>query len=237
MTTGPQAVILVGGLGTRLGALTAMVPKPLIPINGRPFLEILVDALARHGIRRLVLMAGHLGDQLSAFAARIGAGGIDVACVVEPEPAGTGGALHYARDRLDPRFLLLNGDSFFDIDYSDLIGRPAAVPDALGRVALRQVEDAARYGLVVCDQGRITVFAERPPGPGPGVINGGIYWLDRRVLDHIGPPPCSLERDVLPGLAAAGCLEGAVYDRFFIDIGIPEDLERARHSLPGRTTA
>jgi D-glycero-D-manno-heptose 1,7-bisphosphate phosphatase len=231
-----QAVILVGGRGTRLGSLTDRIPKPLLDVGGRPFVEHLIGALAGYGVRRVVLLAGWLGEQIESLGARAGALGVQATCIVEPEPAGTAGALIHARHLLDPQFLLLNGDSLFDLDHRDLVHPPLGESDSLGRIALRRVGDASRYGAVTLSGERITAFAERPPEPGPGLINGGVYWLDRRVLDRVTTLPCSLERDVLPVLSAEGRLLGRAYDGYFIDIGIPADLERAHREIPARKT-
>jgi len=229
-----QAVILVGGRGTRLGSLTDETPKPLIEVGGRPFLEHLVRNLARHGFRDILLLAGYRADQVADFAARSPELGVRMHCIVEPEPAGTGGALRLAADRLAEEFLLLNGDSFLDINYLDLCVPSLAEDDVVGRIALRPVPDASRYGTVTAVGERVTEFSERPRGEGPGVINGGVAWLSRRILDSIDRLPCSLERDVFPSLAAAGRLAGRPYGGYFIDIGVPADLLRAHIDIPVR---
>jgi D,D-heptose 1,7-bisphosphate phosphatase len=228
----PQAAVLVGGRGTRLGDIAAGTPKPLLPVGGRPFLDHVVDELARHGYRRVLLLAGHLAPAVEAFAAARRAGGLDVRCVVEAEPLGTGGAVAGAAAHLADRFLLLNGDSAFDFNLLDLEARAAADGGAVGRIALRRVADASRYGAVRLDGDRVVAFEEKRPGGGPGLINAGAYLLDRRVLGRIPPGASSLERDVLPGLAADGLLRGHAYDGWFCDIGIPEDLARADRELP-----
>ncbi|MFN8925022.1 MAG: HAD-IIIA family hydrolase [Rhodospirillales bacterium] len=227
-----QAVVLVGGRGTRLGALAADTPKPLLPVGGRPFLDHVVDELARHGFRRILLLAGHLAGAVEDFARRRREGGLDVRCRVETAPLGTGGALAGAADLLAPRFLLLNGDSVFHVNLLDLVARADADPGAIGHVALRLVPDTARYGAVRLEGARIVAFAEKRADGGPGPINAGIYRFDRRILDRIPPGPASLERDVMPALAAAGALRGHVHDGWFVDIGIPEDLARADRELP-----
>ncbi|AWK90208.1 HAD-IIIA family hydrolase [Azospirillum thermophilum] len=229
-------MILAGGLGTRLGERTRDTPKPLVTVAGRPFLDHLVGNLARFGFERVLLLGGYRGERIAGYCHDASRFGPILSCLLEPEPAGTGGALLQARDALDEEFLLLNGDSFFDLNLLDL-----ALPGAdetengerpLARVALRRIADAGRYGTVELAGGRITAFAERPAGGGEAVINGGIYWMRRALLERIASTPCSLERDVLPGLAADGRLAGRCYDGAFIDIGIPEDLGRAQELLP-----
>ena len=231
-----QAVILCGGLGSRLGALTARTPKPLLPIGQTPFLDVLLFELGRHGLRRIVLLAGFAADQLVAYAQSTVLKrrfGLEIEVMIEPEPAGTGGALWHARDLLDDVFFMLNGDSWFDINFLELGCRIADTAATLGVVALRPLADATRFGAVDLAGDRIVGFSERPAQPGPGLVSGGVYALRNAVIDHLGPR-CSLERDLFPRLAEAGRLLGAQYDGYFIDIGVPDDLARARREIPGR---
>lgn len=229
-----QAVVLVGGRGTRLGELARETPKPLMPIAGdRRFLDYLLHNVARHGFTDILLIAGHLGEQVSArYQGQIICGAtIDV--VREPAPAGTAGALKFSADRLDEVFLLLNGDSIFDVNYLALEAALTARDTAC--IALREVPDGARYGRVTFDDGRVTGFHEKDPSfPGKAVINGGVYALRRSVLDLIVRTPMSLETDVLPELCAQGRVAGALFDRYFLDIGLPETLDQARAELPAR---
>ncbi len=228
---GTQAVILVGGRGTRLGAVTDHCPKPLVDVGGRPFLDYIIANLTRHGFTDIVLLAGYLADQLKALECRAPALGCRIRCLVEPSPAGTAGALLHTRDHLAERFLLLNGDSFFNINYLDLCIPVPGSREPSGVMALRRMADTGRYGRVELSGGVITQFAEKGASA-PGLINGGIYWLGRSVLDWIKAVPASLEQDVLPRLASTGLLAGRSYDGFFIDIGIPGDLARAQTLIP-----
>lgn len=231
-----QAVILCGGRGTRLGALTADMPKPLLPIGDAPFLDTLLFELGRHGFRRILLLAGFAAARICEYAASTplrARFGLDIDVVIEPEPAGTGGALWQARDRLDGAFVMLNGDSWFDVNLRDLPARLAQTPDALGALALRRLADASRYGAVRLTGDAITEFATRPAGPGPGLVSGGVYALRREVVEGLGPQ-ASLEADLFPHLAAAGRLRGVVFDRYFVDIGVPDDLARAGREIPER---
>ncbi len=232
-----QCAVLVGGLGTRLGPLAATVPKPLLPVGDRPFLAWLLQECFRFGVRDVVLLAGHLSERIDAAVTDLAAklpGPMTVAVSAEPSPAGTGGALLHARDRLEERFLLLNGDSLFDANLSDLLAAAADDPaDVVARLALRALPDASRYGVAELDGERVVAFRERPPAGAPGIINAGVYAMQRNVLDDIGENS-SLERDVLPRLAARGALRGSALAGWFIDIGVPEDLARARVELPRR---
>ena len=228
-----QCAVLAGGLGTRLGPVTAATPKPLLTVGDRPFLAWLLREVARYGITDVLLLTGHLSEVLQAGMQGLRdrlPRAVTLAVSEEPVRAGTGGALHHAREHLHDSFLLLNGDSLFDCDLAPLL---VPEPGVMGRLALRRLADASRYGVVELDGDRVTAFRERPAPGSPGLINGGIYRLDRRVVDRTAPV-CSLERDVLPGLARDGLLRGTESAGWFIDIGIPPDLERAQTELPRR---
>jgi D,D-heptose 1,7-bisphosphate phosphatase len=225
-----QAVILVGGKGTRLGALTADTPKPLLPIvDGLSFLDLLLENVARHGYEKILLLAGHLGDQLVNRYQGRRILQSELTVVREPEPRGTAGALRIAADQLDEVFLLSNGDSIFDINYRAL--EQCLTADFASAVALRRVSDAARFGTVEFADGIITAFREKTGEPGPALINGGVYVMRRSVLDKITSLPASLERDIFPAFAAAGKLAAKECHGYFLDIGLPETLQQARHEL------
>jgi D,D-heptose 1,7-bisphosphate phosphatase len=231
-----QAVILCGGRGARLGSLTARTPKPLLPIDEAPFLDVLLFELGRHGLKLIVLLAGFEASQLVAYAQSTVLKShldLEIEVMIEPEPAGTGGALWHARDLLDDSFLLLNGDSWFDINFLELGCRIADAGPALGVVALRSLADAARFGTVELADDRIVNFAERPTRPGAGLVSGGVYAFRNAMVDYLAPR-CSLEHDVFPRLARAGRLLGAEYDGYFVDIGVSADLARARREIPGQ---
>ena len=237
MATLRQAAILCGGLGTRLGALTATTPKPLLPAGDRPFIAWVIRELMRFGVTDVKLLTGHLADAvqdaLPAIRRTLPAE-LRIECIEEPVPAGTGGALRHAAASLDASFLLCNGDSLLDANLARMLAEAAADgPDVTGRIVLRALPDASRYGVVMMDGDRVTDFAERPPPGSPGLINAGIYRLDRRVAESV-EPVCSLERDVLPALARAGWLRGTVLDGYFIDIGVPDDFARAQTEVPAR---
>jgi D,D-heptose 1,7-bisphosphate phosphatase len=230
-----QAVVLVGGKGTRLGELTRSTPKPLMSIDDdRVFLDFLVENLARQGFDRILMLAGHYGDQIQSRYDGREIRGASVSVAIEPEPMGTAGALRFSRALLDERFLLLNGDTYFDIAYRALEKALDATSGALAALALRTVEDAARYGAVDTDGERILRFREKAPaGAGAaGVINGGVYLMARDIVDLIPEGPASLESDIFPTLAAQGRLIGARRQGYFIDIGLPDTLTQARRELP-----
>lgn len=225
-----QAALLVGGRGTRLGALTEAIPKPMAPVAGRPFLDWQVEEVARFGLQRITLLAGYRAEQIAARYAGRTVRGAAIEVLTEPEPLGTAGALRLFRDRFDARFLLLNGDTLFPVNLLDL--HLHARPGVLATLALRRTAPGGRYGTVDLDaEGRVRGFRARSPDR-DGPINGGIYLLDRAIVDRIGEGPASLEAEIFPALAAEGRLAGALYDAPFIDIGIPEDLARAQAEIP-----
>jgi len=226
-----QAVILAGGRGTRLGRITETVPKPMLPIGGRPFLDYQLWFLRNSGVTGVVLCVGYLSESLEGRYGVAPPFGLRIAISHEPQPAGTGGALVFARPHLEETFFVLNGDTILDLELGALAAIVAEDPSALGALALRRVPDAGRYGRVSMAASRITGFAEKSAG-GSGLINGGVYCLKRSAVDLLPTPPCSLEKDLFPRLTAEGRLLGKPCDGYFIDIGLPETLSRAEKELP-----
>ena len=225
-----QAVILAGGKGARLGALAGGRPKPLVEVGGKPYVLYLIENLRRFGFGEIVILAGPFSDAYRESLGGAAIRGIKLTIVAEDPPADTAGALRYAAEHLRPRFLLLNGDSYFDFNWLDLVARHDT-GRWLARIALRRVDDVGRYGAVTLAGTRVMNFTEKD-ATGPGLINAGLYWMKRAILDEIGPPPLSLERTLLPNLAARGLLRGAVYDGRFIDIGVPDDLAQGTRLMP-----
>jgi D-glycero-D-manno-heptose 1,7-bisphosphate phosphatase len=223
-----QAVILIGGLGTRLGARTRLVPKPMLDIGGRPFLDTLIDELARYNVfEEILLLAGHKAEIVETHYASASRGGARIVVSRETEPLGTAGALVHASGLLHDRFLLLNGDSLFDFNLLDLIARADA---GCAHMALRDGVVSDRYGRVALDGDVVRDFIA--PGSGAtGPVNAGIYVVDKSIVASIGKLPASLENDVFPGLAARGELRGTAYRGYFIDIGVPDDFARAEREL------
>jgi D,D-heptose 1,7-bisphosphate phosphatase len=231
-----QAVILCGGLGSRLGALTADTPKPLLLVDGSPFLDVLLFELARHGVTRVLLLAGFAAQRIIDYAASTplkARFGLEIEVSIEPPRVGTGGAVWHARDRLDDRFFLLNGDSWFDINLLELASRVISEPSATGAIAVKPLSDASRYGVVEIDDGRLVLFHKRPEQSGSGLVNGGVYVFQSSLKDWLDRC-CSLEEDVFPLLAGAEKLLAMPFERYFIDIGVPDAFARARHEVPHR---
>ena len=231
-----QCAILVGGLGTRLGPLTANTPKPLLKCGDRPFLAWVLRELCRFGIEDIVLLAGYKSAVVEDFCREVSAWlprPVNINISVEPERANTGGAIWYARDKLQDSFMVINGDSWLDTNFARFFAF-ARDCTTQGCVLLRQMKDCSRYGSVQRDGDHIVAFREKGPDGGIGVINGGVYIFDKSVIPLVAQTPCSMETDILPLLAARGQLSGMVADGYFIDIGIPEDYARAQYELPRR---
>jgi NDP-sugar pyrophosphorylase family protein len=222
------AVILAGGLGTRLRPAVADRPKALAPVAGRPFITYLLDQLEATSVRRVVLLTGYRGDQVRReLGERYGR--LTLAYSPEPSPLGTGGALRAAVPMIDsPTVLALNGDSYCGVDMAAF----AAAHHRRGggaSLALTRVGDAGRYGRVKTDRGgRVTAFAEKQAGGGPGWVNAGVYLFERRLLEAApAGRPASLEREWLPAWVAGGAVFGFRSAAPFLDIGTPESYAAA----------
>ncbi len=212
------AVILVGGEGTRLRPLTEQMPKPMVPIANRPFLEHQLEHLERHGITDVVLSCGYLPDQIrDHFGDRLG-------YVVEDYPLGTGGAIENAAREIPDTFLVCNGDVLTDLDITELVAFHRA-RDAAATIALHPVDDPSRYGLVRTNgQGAVTAFIEKPaPGEADvNTINAGTYVMEPGVLDLIpAGKNVSVEREVFPRLIGDGLYARSEAGEW-IDIGTKE---------------
>jgi NDP-sugar pyrophosphorylase family protein len=231
------ALILAGGLGTRLRSVIGDLPKPMAPVAGRPFLEYQVAALRAQGLTDLVLSVGYRHELIEAHFGDGSAFGVRIAYAVEDQPLGTGGAVRLAaaalRDR--PACLILNGDTYFEADFRLLIDRHLAA-GAPATLALIRVPDAGRYGSVTLDpSGIVTGFAEKGSA-GAGLINAGAYAVSPAFLDDLPPEPTplSLERDVFPVLCRRGRLRGLALSGLNIDIGVPDSYARFDALMRGR---
>jgi mannose-1-phosphate guanylyltransferase len=221
-----QAIVLVGGEGTRLRPLTDTVPKPALTLVDRPFLAYMVEWLGAHGVTEAVLACGFLPDRLREALGEGEHAGVKLTYVVEPERRGTGGAIRFAADalgdRLEDRFLALNGDVLTDLDLTALL-RAHAESGARATLGLYPVEDSSAYGLVERgDDGAVLAFTEKSGEPVPGEISAGAYVLERSVLDLIpAGEEFSIEREVFPHLIGAG-LHALRLDGYWMDIGTHE---------------
>lgn len=223
-----EAIVLAGGLGTRLRPVVRDVPKPLAPVAGRPFLAYLLKKLRRVGLGRVILATGYGGEQIEAAFGRA-CEGLVLAYSREAVPLGTGGALWQALARCrGDRVFVLNGDTYFDLDLAAMREAPAC--DVL--VAVRPVAERARFGSVRLEGRRIAAFEEKGTA-GPGLVNAGTYLVRRDLAGRLPrPAPFSFERDVLERGLERLSIEAYPSDAPFIDIGTPEDFARAQELLP-----
>jgi D-glycero-alpha-D-manno-heptose 1-phosphate guanylyltransferase len=230
-----EAIVLAGGLGTRLRSVVADLPKPLAPVCGRPFITYLLDLLAGQGMRRAVLATGYLGERVEAA---LGASwqGMELVYSVEPQPLGTGGAIALALRHIHgAACFVLNGDSYLKLDYAAFDARTRRLDAALG-IALAEVTDVARYGAVEVDNERVRTFAEKGRH-GPGYINAGVYRIERGLLDDfIAGSRFSFEAEVMQPMAGRQTIAAFTDTRDFIDIGVPEDYARVQHMLRERAS-
>lgn len=224
-----KAILLVGGLGTRLRSAVPSLPKTLAPVGGRPFLELLVSQLQRQGIRELVMCTGYLAEQIKEVFGDGSEFGVEIEYSQEHMALGTAGALKLAQRYVEnePEFFVLNGDSLLEVDFNNLL-RFHRGHEGLATMAAVRVENASRYGtLQVGTNNRILGFVEKSGPNAPGLINAGIYVFDNAVLSQIPNGPVSLERNTFPQLLEQG-VYAAKQLGLFIDIGIPEDYALAR---------
>ena len=229
-----DAIILAGGLGTRLRSVVSNVPKCMAPVGGRPFLEWMLAWIEPFRPGRIILSLGYLSEVVTDWIeTSMKDYPIPIEWVIEDTPLGTGGGIRLAMSKVTaPQCVILNGDTFFDVDLNSLCsfrensGSPMAV-------ALKPMERFERYGSVTLDGSqRISSFNEKRYCD-KGLINGGVYCIDCKAgLLNDKPEKFSFEKDVLEPQAAKGILAGFISDGSFIDIGIPQDYSLAQTFLP-----
>jgi NDP-sugar pyrophosphorylase family protein len=228
-----KALILCAGLGTRLRPLTDVLPKPMVPLAGRPLLEHLVALCVRHGVREAAVNLHHLPHVVTEHFGDGRKFGLDIVYGHEAELLGTAGAVNNFRDFFTEPFFVLYGDVYMDVD----LGAFAAVHAAKGgaaTVGLYRVDNPTQCGLVDMDaDGRVTRFVEKPPVAFTDLANAGIYAASPRVLDYIPETGfCDFGHDVFPAMLAAGeCLYGQALDGYVMDIGSPQKYETVQKRL------
>jgi mannose-1-phosphate guanylyltransferase len=221
-----QALILVGGEGTRLRPLTSNRPKPIVPLVDRPFIVYMLEWLRGHGVDEAILSCGFLADGVRGVLGDGSGLGVALTYVQEPHPLGTGGALKFAEEYLQERFFMLNGDVLTDIDLSAQLRQHEAT-GARATLALIGVQDPSAYGLVRRrEDASVTEFVEKPqPEEIDGnLVNAGAYILEREILAEMAPSGTriSIERDVFPRLVDRGLYGYEVGPAYWLDIGTPE---------------
>lgn len=230
-----EAVVLAGGFGTRLRKVVPDLPKPMAPVNGKPFLHYILMHLRQAGITHIVLSVGYLAEKIESYFGN-SYEGIRISYCHEREPMGTGGGIRMAIEMCSSQDILaLNGDSFFAVPIVDYaVQHLNSGADA--SLALREVEDGSRYGTIQLNKNRITAFREKSvESKGPALINGGVYILKRDVYLHLTPSEqaFSIEYDFFAKQATTLHLNAYISKGYFIDIGIPEDYLRAQQEMKG----
>lgn len=219
-------IILAGGMGTRLKDVIHDVPKPMAPIGGKPFLEYLLMQLIRWNIRDIVMSVGYKRGCIKNYFGDGSKWDVKIKYADEVEPLGTGGGIRNAAQCIDKgSFLVINGDSYFDADLEGLFLLHGKKKSQL-TVALVQRDDTGRYGKVEIDsEGRVIAFREKKSGT-PGFINSGIYVMTKEFVAEFPKGKSSFENDIIPRLVGRSMF-GLPMNGFFIDIGVPEDYDKA----------
>lgn len=226
-----EAIILAGGFGTRLSHVVSDVPKPMAPVYGKPFLTYLLDRLIDAGIRRVILATGYKHECIESYFGP-SYRGAEIVYSQETTPLFTGGAIRKAAEQIQSEdFVVLNGDTLFDIDFAKLYDFHTKHHAKLS-IALRQVADTSRYGSVTCTNDHIVSFSEKAESVGAGDINGGIYMINRSwLLNQDLPSKFSFEKELMQPMAGDPSFYGLSFNTYFIDIGVPEDYYRAQEEF------
>jgi len=228
-----KAILLAGGMGTRLRSVVKDVPKPMAPVAGRPFIEILLTNLVRQGVDEIVLAIGYRHDVITNY---FGSSfhGVPLTYVIEDKPLGTGGALKLACQDAQEEHLcfVFNADTFVDVDLSAMYQSCLASQADVGMV-LMHMDDVSRYGRVTLDaeETRVVQFEEKSRHE-PGLVNMGVYLLKPSLFRRFDlPDACSLEHDLFIKQLGDITIRPWITDGYFIDIGIPDDYQRAQTEM------
>ena len=229
-----QAIVLAGGLGTRLHNVLPDTPKCMAMVGDKPFLHYVLNYLASSGISKVILSVGYRKDQvINHFGNSYKS--MELEYAIENEPLGTGGAVKAAFNFTSlNEIFVLNGDTFFLPDLDEMTWQHTEYSADI-TIAVKKVPDTSRYGQVITDvAGRITGFREKEPNAGNGLINGGIYLLKRNIIDDMPEQKFSLEHEIFRKQCANYRMYAFRTDAFFLDIGIPADLEKAQTLIPAQ---
>ena len=237
-----EAILLCGGLGTRLRSVVSDRPKPMADIAGKPFLHYLVKMLSERGVKHLIFALGYMGEQIEAYFKSGEDYGLSISYSYEDSPLGTGGAIRNALSHVsEENVLVLNADTYFHTDYESLL-REQLKNKAAMTIAGRKIEDISRYGAILKDEsGRILRWNEKmspdqAEASCPGEINGGIYVMQKSLIEKIPEGKQSLENDCIPAWLEDGVyLQALPSDGYFMDIGIPEDYAQFRKDIESGT--
>lgn len=221
-----QAIILAGGFGTRLKDLVSDIPKPMAPIRGVPFLSYILDQLNNNGFTKVVLAIGYLGYKIKAFYG-LKYKNLNITYSSEESPLGTGGCVYKALDKLEDEYIfVINGDTFFDVNFKK-ITKPKNVA-----IICKHIKDVGRYGRILFNNDYIITDFQEKTSNESGYINGGIYYLRKNIFDNYRfESKFSLEKDFFEKYVNQLEIEVHISKGYFIDIGVPEDYQRAQNDL------
>ena len=225
-----KAVILAGGKGTRLKPYTTVFPKPLMPINDKPILEIVIRQLKSHAFDEVIITVGHLSELIVTFFGDGSKFGVKIEYSREDKPLGTAGGLGLIKDVLNETFLMMNGDVLTTLDYSDLVDYHKR-NDAIATIALKKRDVKIDFGVVELDDSNSIVgYSEKPRID--YLVSMGVYVFDPKVLQYIRPNEYLDFPDLIKELISDGeTVKGYVYDGYWLDIGRPDDYERANKEI------
>lgn len=224
-----EAIVLAGGFGTRLSAVVNDVPKPMASVNGKPFLHYILQQISKTEIKKVVVAVHHKKEVIFDYLGKEYLG-LEIEYSVEEEALGTGGGIRLALESCNGKdVLIMNGDSLLDVNLSEFI-EEHNFSGTDHSMVLKEMQDVSRYGAVeVNSSNKVTSFVEKGSRVGSGYINSGIYILNREVFNHsTNEGKFSLETDFLEPLSKKAEIHAKISANYFIDIGIPQDFERAQ---------
>ena len=227
-----EAIILAGGFGTRIQSVVSDVPKPMAPVCGKPFLHYILQSLVRQNINRIILAVGYKSEVIiNHFGSKFQTA--DLIYSIEDEPLGTGGGIRQALEMTDgEQVLIINGDTYFDLSIEELLFFHLNNRFDL-TMCLKPMNHFDRYGTVIVDQKKVTGIKEKQPCDS-GLINGGVYLINREILEKFAAgSKFSFEKDFLEEEVSRLKFGAFISDNYFIDIGIPEDYEKAQWDFSG----
>lgn len=223
-----EAIILAGGFGTRLKSIVDDVPKPMAPINGKPFLHYLLNYLQSEGIRKVTLSVGYKHEIISDYFGNQ-FNSIEIDYAIEDQPLGTGGGIQLALKKCtNDHVFIINGDTLFPVSLANLMEKHTQTL-AETTIALKKVELSDRYGTVSLDKNSFIQSFKEKSESSESLINGGIYLLDKNKFEkRVFNTVFSFEKDYLEQVAQQHCIAGCIFNNFFLDIGIPETFRQAQ---------
>lgn len=225
-----EAVILAGGFGTRLQTVVADVPKPMAPVNGKPFLEYLLNYAIQQGIQRVVISTGYKHESIENY---FGASykSLSIVYAQEATPMGTGGGIQFALKKCkEKNVVILNGDSFFEVNLKALEAKHRASKSEFS-IAAKKMFNFNRYGIIQTKESRIVAFEEKR-AIAEGIINAGVYIIDREKFLALNlPEKFSMEKDYMEKFFPTRQFNAFEFEGYFIDIGIPEDFEKVQRDF------